>query len=112
MTVDIDTGHVLVVDSVEYAIRKCNPWLDLVTDSVLSMMTKTASTKKPPAIVSGKRGEPATNLTGLHCSPVWPASNETREREMLKTPINLYECYVDGTDTIYHLVLEDNTVNG
>ncbi len=112
MTLDIAKGHIFVLDGKEYAIRNCNPWLDTPSESILALMPKRASTKKPPLMVANKRGAPVDNLSNISCSPVWVASSDTREREKLQTPIDLWECYLDGGDTIYHLVLEDNAKNG
>ena len=60
------------------------------------MATVTASTKRPPAIASGKRGVPATNIASLKCFPLDPISPELRQTLALNTPHELLQSYVEG----------------
>lgn len=70
-----------------------------VSFSFLRLLTKTANTKRPPAVASGKRGTPATNLTGVRCTPLYPVDPELRERLALESPHTLWQVFVpDGTD--------------
>ena len=55
----------------------------------------TASTKRPPAISSGKRGTPATNIASLSCTPLDPIDAELRQRLALDTPHELLQTFVD-----------------
>jgi hypothetical protein len=105
MTLDIASGHLITILGAEYSVRKCNPWLDDVTDAVLSLMTETCTTKAQQ-VSGGKRSVPSANLSNIACSPAWPASADTIQKEVLEKPIDLFECYLDGDDVIYHLVLE------
>jgi len=57
----------------------------------------TASTKRPPAIISGKRGEPMEWVTELPCTRLVPVSVETQKRLALESPINIYETFCDAT---------------
>jgi hypothetical protein len=106
---DIREGDVFVVSSVEYPIRAVGDW-DYRWGNTVSfqrMMTKTASTKRPPALSAGKRGTPATNLTGLTCTPLDPVAPEVRQRLALNTPHELLETFVGDGSEFKHLILED-----
>jgi len=109
MALDIREGDVLVVSSVEYPIRAAGDW-DFrwgVTTGFSRMATKTASTKRPPALSGGKRGVPAENLTGLTCTPLDPVAPEVRQRLALNTPHELLETFVSNGSEYKHLILED-----
>jgi hypothetical protein len=109
MALDIKEGDVLVVSSVEYPIRAAGDW-DFrwgVTTGFTRMATKTASTKRPPALSAGKRGVAATNLTGLTCTPLDPVAPEVRQRLALNTPHELLETFVSDGSEYKHLILED-----
>lgn len=107
MALDIREGDVLVVSSVEYPIRSCAEWAYRYGHGMSRLTTETASTKRAPAIASGKRGTPSTNLTGLSCTPLDPVDAEIRQRFGLETPHELLQTFVDGGTTFYHLVIED-----
>jgi len=64
------------------------------------LATETASTKRNPAIASGKRGSPATYLTGLRCTPLDPVDPEMRNRLNLDTPYELLQTFVVGAQDI------------
>jgi hypothetical protein len=109
MALDIKEGDVLVVSSVEYPIRAAGDW-DFrwgVTTGFSRMATKTASTKRPPALSSGKRGVAATKLTSLTCTPLDPVAPEVRQRLALNTPHELLETFVSDGSEYKHLILED-----
>lgn len=110
MALDIREGDVLVVSSVEYPIRAAGDW-DFrwgVTTGFTRMATKSSvSTKRPPALSSGKRGVAATNLTGLTCTPLDPVAPEVRQRLALNTPHELLETFVSDGSEYKHLILED-----
>lgn len=110
MALDLREGDYLVVGSREYPIRACQEWAWASRrGGIRRLLTVTASTKRQPAINAGKRGAPATLLTGVRCTaldPI-PVTPEIRERLDLKTPHELLETFVDGSDTFYRLVLED-----
>ena len=63
------------------------------------LASKTASVKRAP-IVGGKRGQPATVLSGLVCTPLYPAdagqANNLLQRLKLETPYRLLETFVAG----------------
>lgn len=61
------------------------------------LATVTASTKRPPAVSSGKRGAPATNIVSLSCTPLDPVNAEIQQRLQLKTPHELSQTFVDGS---------------
>lgn len=52
------------------------------------LATVVASTRRPPAVADGKRGEAVTHLTELRCTPLDPADAAMRgqlvEREVVK----------------------------
>jgi hypothetical protein len=58
----------------------------------------TASTKRPPAITSGKAGAPATQLPALQCTrPVTPSNvHELVETFQLSTLATVKVCYTQG----------------
>ena len=60
------------------------------------LATVTASTKRPPAISSGKRGAPAAYLVGVKCTPLMPASTDLMQRAMLDTTYKLLETFTFG----------------
>jgi hypothetical protein len=59
-------------------------------------LTETASTKRPPAISSGKRGTPATKISSLKCTPLDPVDPELRQRLAINTPHELLQTFVNG----------------
>jgi len=62
--------------------------------------TVTASTKRPPAVSSGKRGSPAEEISSLSCLPLDPVDAEVRERLGLDTPHELLQTFVQGGQDI------------
>jgi hypothetical protein len=60
------------------------------------MATVTASTKRPPTLVNGKRGDPATNLSSLSCFPLDPVDPELRQRMAINTPHELLQTFTQG----------------
>lgn len=62
--------------------------------------TVTASTKRAPAVTSGKRGEPVTHLATLRCTPLDPLDPETAQRLGLQTPHTLRQTFTDGSSDI------------
>lgn len=110
MALDIKEGDYLVVGSREYPIRACQEWAwPSGRGGIRLLLRLTVSTKRQPALVDGKRGAPATLLTGVRCTPLDPiqVTPEIRERLDLRTPHEALETFVDGKDTYYRLVLED-----
>jgi hypothetical protein len=61
------------------------------------LATKTATTKRTPAMVGNKRGAPAANLADVKCTPPDPVDAETMRRLNLNTPAQLKQCFVDAT---------------
>lgn len=59
------------------------------------LATVTASTKRNPAVSSGKRGEKVTNITSLTCTPLDPVQPEIAYRAGLESPFEALETYVD-----------------
>lgn len=58
--------------------------------------TLEASTKRPTALVSGRRGTPALHLASIRVTPLDPVDAETRQRLALNTPHELLQAFVDG----------------
>lgn len=58
--------------------------------------TITASTKRSPAVASGKRGAPVAYLTDIELTPLDPLDPETRQRLALETPHELLQAFGDG----------------
>jgi hypothetical protein len=77
-----------------------------MSSSFEHMAVVTASTKRTPAVVGGKRGQPVTNVASLACTPLDPIDSETRARLGLDSPAIILETYVDlGVDIVYGDIL-------
>ena len=67
--------------------------------SLRLLASETASVKRAQ-IVGGKRGAPVVVLTGLICTPLYPAdpgqANNLLQRLKLETPYRLMETFVAG----------------
>lgn len=61
-------------------------------------MTVTASTKRPPAIVGGKRGAMVAHLASVSVAPLTGVSTETAMRAGLDTPYSLLQTFADDVD--------------
>lgn len=61
------------------------------------MATATASTKRNPAVASGKRGEVTTNLASFAILPLMPVDPELRERMKLEGTYEALQTYADGS---------------
>jgi hypothetical protein len=107
MALDIVEGDILVANGKEYPIRSCAEWAWGYGRAMRRLLKVTVSTKRSPAITSGKRGAPAVKLSGLRCTPIDPADPEVRQRLALNTPHELLQAFVDGGDVYYHLIVED-----
>ncbi len=104
---DVREGDVLVIGGVDYPIRSCEAWPWLTASRVLRFANQTGTIKRSPGMVGGKRGEPAVHLTGVRCTMLYPASAELMQRPDLQTPHLLRQCYLDGSDTVYSLAVEE-----
>ena len=67
-----------------------------MSQALRRLATLTASTKRTPALSSGKRGAPVAYLSGLLCTPLDPVDPETRQRLQLDTPHELKQTFVRG----------------
>jgi hypothetical protein len=69
-----------------------------ISNTFLRVATVTASTKRPPAITSGKAGVPVTNLASLKCTRLVLADDakELRETYQLGTLTNILQCFTQG----------------
>jgi hypothetical protein len=107
--IDLKEGDILVVSSVDYPVRSVGEWVKTSahTKSFLKLATVTASTKRSPAIASGKRGSPATNLTGLSCFPFDPVQPELARRLALDTPHELLQTYLSDGTGFLAVIIED-----
>ncbi len=76
------------------------------------MATVTASTKRSPAISSGKRGAPATQEASLACTPLDPIDAEVRQRLMLESSNIILECFVENADGSIDIQVGDTLVVG
>ena len=66
--------------------------------SFTRLLTVTASTKRPPAVSNGKRGELAAHLSTLKCSALDPVSAEISQRVALNTPHEVLQAFVGADD--------------
>ena len=71
--------------------------------SLRLLMTKTADVQRA-VIAGGKRGAPATVLTGLACTPLYPAdggaANNLLMQSESRTPYRMLESFVAGNPDI------------
>lgn len=58
-------------------------------------LSQTVSTKRV-ARAAGKIGLPATHLSGLKCTPLYPVDPEIKQRMVLDTPHEVKECFIAG----------------
>lgn len=110
MAIDVTEGDILVSGSNEYSIRMVDSWtLRRGGYALTRQATETYSTKRSPAISSGKRGAPVENLTGVKGTPLDPvASSDLLQRVELDTPYKAKQTFLyDGGIVYYHLLLED-----
>lgn len=68
--------------------------------AITRFLTVTASTKRQPAISSGKRGAPVTQVASLRCTPLDPVDPELRQRLALDTPHELLQTFTQETDIV------------
>ena len=104
---DVREGDFLVVDGLEFPIRSCAAWTWGGGRAMRRLLTVTASTKRSPAVSGGKRGAPATHLTGVRCMPLDPVDADLAQRLGLNTPHELMQTVADGGDAFYVLVVEE-----
>jgi len=71
-----------------------------MSNAFTRLATISASTKRPPAVSSGKRGTPATQISSLSCTPLDPVDPELAQRMALDTPHELLQTFVEGTADI------------
>lgn len=113
MSLDIKQGDVLVYGGRDYPIQKCNPWSDPNTPDIAMKIicNLTASTKRAPSPNASKvRTSPVECLASIKISPIDPPSFATQQSIILQgsqAPANLRECFVDGGDTFYHLIVQE-----
>lgn len=109
MALDITNGDILVVAGREYPIRSVAFWEGPILAFGFGFMaTKTASTKRSPAISGGKVGTPVTQEANITCTPLDPVDPEIRQRLALDTPHEVLQTFVpDGSNGFFHLVLEE-----
>ena len=113
MALDIKAGDFLVVGSTEYPIRAVEDWSAHgfgTSKSFALMASVSCTTKRPPAIASGKRVAPAANLTGLKCTPLDRQTPEFTAQVPSATPYDTLQTFIsDGTD-YSRLVLDNRRV--
>lgn len=68
----------------------------MTSNTFARIATETASTKRPPSIVSGKAGAPVTSIASLKCTrPVTPSNSRELEQTLnLGTLATVKVCYV------------------
>ena len=106
---DILEGDTLVVSGKDYPIKECAEWKTtrMNTPGFRRMAVETASTKRPPVLSSGNRGEAVTHLTSLKCTPLDPVSSDIQKRVALETPMELLQTFITDGQGFVHLVVED-----
>lgn len=66
----------------------------------IRQLTITASTKRPPAIVGGKRGEMVAHLASVQIAPLTSVSSEVALRAGLDSPYALLQTFADDVDIV------------
>lgn len=74
--------------------------MTLTTPGFRRQATETYSTKRLPAIVSGKRGAAATLIASMKGTPLDPVDPELRQRMQIDTPHEVLQCFVDGSQDV------------
>jgi hypothetical protein len=107
--IDIREGDILVVGSDEYPVKAVEVWTktSFYTRSFIKMADVSASTKRNPAVTSGKRGTATTNLTSVSITPLDPVTLEVAERLALDSPVRLLETFMADSTGFVHVVVED-----
>lgn len=102
MALDIEPGDFLIVGSATYPIRAVDHYESHpfgASAGFARMASVTCSTKRSPAVTSGKRGTPTTKLASLTCTPLDPVSSETAVYLNIKTPYTTRQTIIsDDTD--------------
>lgn len=111
MSLDIRAGYLLVVGTTTYPILFCGEWSHPHNSTIgMKRMCRVSATVKRKATVSsGARGDDLTTVASVKCTPIDPITGKTTNmivREIPTAPTDLKECFVDGGDTFYQLVLE------
>lgn len=107
---NIREGDILVVGANEYPIRSVAEWATtrlVETRTFIKQATVVASTKRSPAVVSGKRGAPVTLLSNLKCTPLDPIDPQLRQRLALDTPHELMQTFLADEIGFVQLIVEE-----
>ncbi len=106
---DIREGDILSVDGKQYAIRAVENWetTRMSKSSFLRMAVKAAVTLRSPVMASGKRGEPAINLSAFFVTPLDPVDAEKQRRLAIDTPVQLLQTMCAGDGGFMVLYVED-----
>lgn len=109
MTLDILEGDLLVVGDKEYPIKSCAEWetTRMSTGGFRRMAYKSCSTKRAGTVSATSAGTIATELTGLHCTPLDPVNPEIQKRVALDAPMELLQTFLTDGTMFVHLVVED-----
>lgn len=103
---DLLFGDLLVSGSKQYPVTGVARW-NLTGAGLEALFTETYSTKRAPAISSGKRGAATTNLTGILGTPLMPVANELEARAGLPTAVQTLECFLQDSAATVRVVVED-----
>lgn len=106
MALDLREADRVVIGTDEYPIRSIGEWTPGSKGVRARLCTQTISTKRADN-ASGKFATLATKLTGVKASVLMPMKEETETSPTLEQPLKLYEIYLDGTDTVYRVVVEE-----
>lgn len=106
MALDLRESDRVVIGSNEYPIRSIGEWTAGSMAARKRLCTQTITTKRADN-ASGKFETLATKLTGVKASVLMPVIPDPETSPTLEQPFKLYEIYLDGTDTVYHVVVEE-----
>lgn len=59
------------------------------------ILSETASTKRPPALSGGKRGEAVANVASMRIAPPAPVDSETKTKMEINTPYKVFLTYAE-----------------
>ena len=107
--IDIREGDFLVIGSDSYPVKAVEEWskTNFNTYSFARMANVSATTKRNPAVASGKRGTQTANLTGLSITPLDPVTRDVIERLALESPLRLLETFIADSTGFVHVIVED-----
>jgi hypothetical protein len=107
MTLQVETGHVLVVDGNELPIVSVERWqLSQRASRAVARLANVSFSLKKESFTDGK-GTEGIYSSGLFCSPLDPMDGKTKNTLGLETPHTLKETFIENDGEFIRLIVED-----